>query len=382
LTNLKRKTGFPLFEYAEGIAKLFDFKGEFVINLSLNDGTPIEINNKSKYANISSEFEWEIQDVIKTNTNDYPEKDKIEGKIITTEKPLKANQRGITLFANGRLINSPEFFGPSESSHFYSYATGWLNVDFIDNWDEDVISTNRQSIDWENEKTSELKLYLASCVSIVEKQWRENRKTKKQENISTIVNINVGSWLDKLPENVQGQVGTIIDLLSNSPEISDETQQESIQLLHYLIPEYPNLHWRHIHPEIQNVSRKYYETKDYYTAFIEALKRYISEVRSKSSSTNSSDRSMMGEVFSGRKLLVTKNYKKSTGLSFAIDTIKNIEEGQHYLSEGIVVGGRNPLQHEEHIELSKTGLFSEKDCLDFLSLLSHLFKRLDDAETV
>ena len=50
-------------------------------------------------------------------------------------------------------------------------------------------------------------------------------------------------------------------------------------------------------------------------------------------------------------------------------------------SEGIVVGGRHPLQHQEHIELSATGLFSEKDCLDFLSLLSHLFKRLEDSET-
>ncbi|WP_232816100.1 hypothetical protein [Chryseobacterium capnotolerans] len=92
---------------------------------------------------------------------------------------MKANLRGITLFANGRMVNIPEFFGPSESSHFYSYATGWLNIDFIDNWEEDVISTNRQSIDWENSKTSELRNYLASCLSIIERKWRESRKEKK-----------------------------------------------------------------------------------------------------------------------------------------------------------------------------------------------------------
>ena len=46
---------------------------------------------------------------------------------------------------------------------------------------------------------------------------------------------------------------------------------------------------------------------------------------------------------------------------------------------GIVQGGRNVLSHEECKELQESGLFTEKDCLDMLSLLSHLFKRLDDA---
>lgn len=39
------------------------------------------------------------------------------------------------------------------------------------------------------------------------------------------------------------------------------------------------------------------------------------------------------------------------------------------LSEGIAVGGSNPLQHGEHLQLSSIVMFSEKDGLDFLSLL-------------
>ena len=380
LTNLKRKTGFPLEEYAESIAKLFNFQDKFIVYLSLNDSKPIKIDNKLKYENITPEFEWDIQEIIKVNEKDYSDKAQIQGIIITTEKPLKAALRGVTLFANGRMVNTPEFFGPSESSHFYSYATGWLNVDFIDNWEEDVISTNRQSIDWENAKTSELRKYIASCLSIIERQWREFRKEKKKKKISEKVNLNVKDWLEKLPQNVQGQVETIVNLLDDTPEISEDTQQVVTRLLHDIAPEYANLHWRNLENEIKAVSEKYYQSADYYTAFIEALKRYASEVRKKSGSTNGSDRSMMGEVFSGRKLSVTKKYKKTDGTDFTKDTITNIEEGQHYLSEGIVTGGRNPLQHEEHLELSKTGLFSEKDCLDFLSLLSHLFKRLNDSE--
>ncbi len=382
LTNLKRKTGFPLEEYAESIARMFNFRDAFVVNLSLNDSDPsIKVDSKLKYENITPEFEWNIQSIVETNENDYSDKRNIQGKIITTEKPLKANSTGITLFANGRLINNPEYFGLSESSNFFSYATGWLDIDFIDNWEEDVISTNRQSVDWENSKTSELRKYLASCISIVERQWREFRREKKRKNVSEKAKIDVKDWLGKLPEGVQGQVETIVNLLDDTPELSSETQQKSIQIIHELIPEYANYHWRHIHDEIRDVSKTYYANQDYYTAFIEALKRYSKEVRAKSGSTNSNDRNLMAEVFSKRKLSVTKRYKRTDGSEFYSDTIKNIEEGQHYLSEGIVIGGRNPLQHEEHLELSKTGLFSEKDCLDFLSLLSHLFKRLEDSET-
>lgn len=380
LTNLKRKSGFPIEEYTESLAKLFNFQDEFVIYLSLNDQTPIIIDSKLKYENIQPEFEWDFQEIVKVNSKPYSENSNINGIIITTEKPLKANQRGITLFANGRMVNLPEFFGPSESSHFFSYATGWLDIDFIDNWEDDVISTNRQSIDWENTTTVELREYLASCLAIVEKQWRERRKDKKQTTVSTAVNLNVGDWLSKLPDNVQNQVQTIVNLLDETPELSEATQQQAINLLHQIAPEFANLHWRNLEEEIKLVSEKYYQSGDYYTAFTEALKRYVNEVRFKSGSTNSSDRSLMGEVFSGRKLSVTKNFQRPNGTNFTTDTIRNIEEGQHYLSEGIVAGGRNPLQHEEHKDLSSSGLFSEKDCLDFLSLLSHLFKRLKDSE--
>jgi uncharacterized protein (TIGR02391 family) len=380
LTNLKRKTGFPVEDYAESIAKLFNFQDKFIVYLSLNDAKPIKIDSKLKYENITPEFEWDIQKIIGVNKEDYADKKEIQGTVFTNEKPLKSNATGITLFANGRMVNIPEFFGLSGSSNFYSYATGWLNIDFIDNWDEDVISTNRQSIDWENARTSELRKYLASCILIIERQWRESRKVKKQENITKKANIDVKDWTNKLPENAQGQVETIVNILDDTPELSEDTQQKVIKLLHEIAPEYANLHWRNLDNEIKIASERYYQNADYYTAFLEALKRYSQEVRARSGSSNGSERSMMGEVFSNRKLSVTKKYKKTDGTNFLPDSIENIEAGQQYLSEGIVMGGRNPLSHEEHVELSKTGLFSEKDCLDYLSLLSHLSRRLNDAE--
>jgi HSP90 family molecular chaperone len=56
LSNLKRKTGFPIQDYSESIARLFNFNDDFVVYLSLNDGEPIKIDKKLKYQNIEQEF--------------------------------------------------------------------------------------------------------------------------------------------------------------------------------------------------------------------------------------------------------------------------------------------------------------------------------------
>lgn len=383
LKELKHQSDFSASEYSISLARLFNFKDggdpPFNLFISLNDETPIKIDNKLKYDNIKIEFEWNEADILKIASSNYTEKNEIKGKVITTEKPLKPGLRGLTLFANGRMVNHPEFFGQSESSHFFSYVTGWLNVDFIDNWVEDVISTNRQSIDWENPRTQELKTFLTTILSAIERDWRTKRKDKRTAEIQATTSININNWKETLPPAIKTAIESLLSNVEKS-ELTKEEQSATVKTLHGLIPEYPNLHWRNIHPEIQKVSEKYYQSEDYYSAFIEGLKRYIAEVRRKSGSTIPNDRNLMQAVFSGRLLKVTKKFKRSDGTEFMPDTISNIETGQQYLSEGVVAGGRNPLQHEEHQELSETGLFSEKDCLDYLSILSHLFKRLDDSE--
>ena len=382
LTKLKRKTAFDYDSLSKSLAKLFNFSDQFTVLLSRNDAEVIQIDNKLKYEGLEPEFSWKFPDcVYDLLESKYEFKGEIYGEIITTEKPLKPGMRGITLFANGRMVNKSEFFGSSESSHFFSYTTGWLDVDFVDNWKEDVISTNRQSLDWENSRTNDLKLFLSAMLAVIHQDWRKKRKEKRRYGIQQKTKININNWFDTLPDDIKDKVELIVDKVDDS-ELTQNEQSRTLSTLHELVPEYPNLHWRHIHSEIQRVSETYYKNRDYYTAFLEALKRYITEVRKKSDSANQSDRSMMGEVFSNRKLSVTKKYKKTDGTLFSNDTIENIEAGQHYLSEGTVIGGRNPLSHEEHRELSMSGLFSEKDCLDFLSLLSHLFKRLENSEKV
>jgi uncharacterized protein (TIGR02391 family) len=343
--------------------------------INRNDDFQIKIDEKLKFENIETDFEWEYSSLISGFDINYENKEKIKGIIIAAPKPLKPGLRGITLFANGRLVNAPEFYGISESSHGFSYFTGWLEVDFVDDWDDDVISTHRQSLNWDIPKTIELREYLKKFMSYLERVWREKRKEKKKKEISKKTKINISEWLSLLPKEVRAIVEPLIDTIDEKAELPEEEMVDTIRKLHDLVPEYPNYHWRHLHKSIHEVSEEDYKRADYFNAAKEASIKYINSVKTKSEikiGEFKSDCDLMMKVFGkdNGRLLITTN---------GTITEKDMEEGQKYLSAGIVEGFRNPASHENKKVLNPS-VFSDKDCLDILSTISFLFGKLDVAK--
>ena len=380
MTGLKRKTSFDFAGLADSLSRIFLFDDTFNLLIESPSGDRISIDNKRKYSLLNKEFDWTLESPLLVPTeSEYA--GKIRGQLLTSEKPITPSSglRGITLFSRGKLVNAPEFFSSSTSSHFYQYLTGWISVDFIDLLEDDVISTNRQSIDWEHTEMAKLRNFLSGIVSQINVDWRKRRKEKKDQDLKEKTGIDTSAWIGTLSDDVKANTIQIIEALGGEDALEKFTPV--IKALHELVPEYPLLHWRHLHPVIQDKSRQYYINRDYYTAFIEAAKSYSNSVKQKSGSTAAPDYNLMAAVYKEATgdLNVIGNYKKQDGSAFSDDTKKNIQTGQQHLSQGIIAGGRNPLSHEEVNELKKSDLFSEKDCLDLLSLLSHLFKRLDNS---
>ena len=380
LDDLKRKSDFDKDGLAISLSKLFNFFDDtFKVYISYNEEDEVLVDNKLKYQNLQPQISWDIPN--KDVKNEYLESHNVIGRILATEKPLKPGLRGITLFAHGRLVNAPEFFGVGESSHGYSYLTGWLNVDFIDELEEDVISTDRQSLSWDLPVTSELQVNLKQLLSAIERDWRNKRKIERQKRISSKVQIDIKDWYGKLPSDVKSGVENIVNNVVENSELADDKQTEVVGMLHALIPEYANYHWRHMHSTVKDASYEDYKNADFYRAVEEAIKRYETMIQ-KVSGLKTDGQTLMGAVFgkNNAKLSVTSKYKRIDGSDFSDSTKENIEDGQKFMSMGLMAGVRNPLAHEEKKELKTTNLFSEKDCLDILSLISHLFRRLDDAE--
>jgi uncharacterized protein (TIGR02391 family) len=382
LKNIQRETDFTPNTLADNLSKIFIVDTNFKISIQHNSESPVTVENERKYTGLDKEVEWKVPEDI-TIESDYEKKNLITGHLIATKRPIppKTNMKGITLFSRKKLVNQPSYFSDSTSSHGFSYLTGYLEIDFIDDMEEDVISTNRQSLNWNNSEMKKLNDYLSKLMNWLERDWRKKRAEVRERKITEITGINISDWYGNLPLEIKEKVKPLVDALVKDSESSDELTP-AVRNLYSIAPKYIYWHYRHLHPEIQDSSKEKYENKDYYDAFLESAKHYINSTRLKSCSINREDRSMMGEVFgcNDGKLSVAKRYIRPNGTNFNTTTKENIEEGQKFLSMGVVAGGKNVVGHEEMIALRDSNLFTEMDCLDMLSLLSHLTKRLDDAE--
>ncbi len=121
---------------------------------------------------------------------------------------------------------------------------------------------------------------------------------------------------------------------------------------------------RNIHPEIASVARKLFDSGHYPEATFEACK-FLEERVGKLSNSNKIGHELMGKVFSVQKPI----------LSLSNLSGKNRESEQRgfmNLFIGIMAGIKNPRSH-------KVGINEKIDqCLDHLSLVSMLMRKLDD----
>lgn len=366
LSKLKRQSAFDIEGLADSLSKIFIADSTFKITINKGHERAI-VNEERRYKNFNKEFEWSIDDYIDDNS---PYKD-LGGKLFTAETPIRPNSglRGISIFSRGKLVNAPEFFASSTSSHFYQYLTGWIEADFIDKLEEDVISTNRQSIDWDNEEMAEFRDSLSNIISKVSTDWREKRKNRKEQDIKIITGIDTEKWLSTMPADVKTQTSKILETLSNEESLTKYTP--IVEALHALIPEYPELHWRHLSTNLRERVRSYYENKQYGEAADQGVKIYCETIRKISGLPNDGV-DLIGKAF-GTKTPVIPIADTSTESGY------NMQQGQEALSRGLIMGFRNPLNHAP-IDTLIPNTFTEIDCLDILSITSYLVSRIDDSK--
>ncbi len=383
LSNIQRISDFDAESLADNLSRIFIIDSGFDIYVKRNDEDDILLTNERRYSTLNADIEWDVPADISVDS-DYDKAANVTGHLITAKTPISpsTNMRGITLYSRKKLVNLPEYFSDSTSSHFFSYLTGWLEVDFIDDMDEDVIETNRQSLNWEHPEIAKLRAYLQQLVRWLERDWRTKRAARQEQKITESTGINIAEWRGTLSDEVRSQLDPLIGALRKDSELP-EREADSIkgfENLYKLIPPYPFYQWRHLNPTLQTTTFEYYKAGNYYHAVLEGAKKYIGEVKLKSGS-QLTDLNLLQNVFAATppKLAIVARYSKSNGEPFEQRTLDNISNGYKLLAEAMWRAFRNPISHEEVDELRTSGLYTEQDCLDALSILSYLFNRLDNS---
>lgn len=376
LSNLKRKSLFDIEAVADSLSRIFIVDAGFQITLKDSKGKVATVSNDRRYSNVEEQFKW-MQDDLIDKGSEYD--GKIELTFITAKTPIPPSSglRGIAIFSRGKLVNLPEYFSESASSHFYQYLTGWIKADFIDLLDEDVISTNRQSINWDNPEMADFRKYLSELISRVGQDWRKKRAEKKDKDLKNETGIDVNKWFGTLPEGVRDSVEVIVKKMGGSEDVA-ETFAPVVKELYALIPEYPLLHWRHLHEGLKDGVAEYYKNKQYGHAADQGAKLYGQKIRE-----------LSGQDIDGVRLADMFSVKADSGKITKYPTIQisdldteskiNMQEGQQFLTRGLISGFRNPINHAPMAKIVPE-VISELDCLNILSLVSYLTTRLDDAK--
>ena len=199
----------------------------------------------------------------------------IAGHLLTTEKPISPSteMRGITLFSRNKLVNLPGYFSDTISSHFYDYLTGWLAVDFIDDLDEDVISTDRQKLNWEHPEMKELKMCLQSMLRWLERDWRGKRKKKREEELNKKAQEKIGmtidEWQKHVPDEVKKHLTPVLENILDDSELQKDEMTGVVEHLQKILPKDMYYHYRRLHPTLSKAVFESYEKEDYYTAVFE-----------------------------------------------------------------------------------------------------------------
>jgi uncharacterized protein (TIGR02391 family) len=379
LSGIYRKTDFDIDSLIRSLSNYFIFDEDFKVFIRKNGGDYKEIDNEVRYEHPDRKpkYTWEFPETaLQDGINQFSFSGSVKGKIILFDKPVRSNLRGVTLFSRKKLVNLPEFFPVQGSSYFYQYLTGWLEVDFIDDFEPDVIATNRSSLAWNDENLEELKEFLDEIIKVIHAEWRKLEKEDRDKKISEKFNVDTDQWREsnRNNETIRKNIDKLLPIIGDPEEIPEDDILKMFEIVHSLAPEHADfVLWSGLHKKIRSndvIKEKFFEGK-YLEAAREAAQIYNEEVQTVSQLTDDGSR-LMENAFGTQPNAPISLTNKSN------ESEENLENGQKLLSKGIVIGFKNPaVSHTSITRGLANGVFTDRNCLDILNTISYLFDRLE-----
>ncbi len=181
LETLKHVTALEVNALREALARRFSRTTRGEMRITVND-VPIQ------------EPELEITDRFPEEQGAFYEEDvhtadggkgQIRYQYGFARTPIRSRElRGFTIYVHGKTAQAPPFFFDVEATatgqHGTKYVTGTIDADFLDDGAVDLISTDRQVIDWEADEVQPFREWGDQLSRRVLREWRD-RKEKRIE---------------------------------------------------------------------------------------------------------------------------------------------------------------------------------------------------------
>ena len=380
LTHIKRKTGIGIKDVSISLSRRFNFVGDFrvVVKDSRDESQEYVLNNELKFQGIGKNNKIEAEFPIYISQEELKEagvdfEGEIQGVIKTARFPLpKKEMQGVSLVARNKIVNEPTAFG-SVSSNFFRYITGELYVDFIDDGPEDLIATNRRSLDWDNPRLESLEKLLRDVVNSQEKAWRKVRTNNATERVQQqIGEEEVKEYKDTLPDDKK-------EVFNDFLEIETDDPKKSFQILKKILAPYPKYHFRYLHPDLQRDEGIFqdYKNKEYVSVITKAWEIFEKKLQKKCS-TKEFGSALVNQVLKINKIEHSSKILQDNPYQSTHNSVRNhfIDLAKSSASASNISRHTTSTTIQEDIQL-KNEIFNEQDCLDIISGISFLLYNLD-----
>lgn len=129
--------------------------------------------------------------------------------------------RGFTIYVRGKTAQAPPFFfgveGTASGQHATRYLTGVIEADFLDDGTDDasdLISTDRQEIDWENKRVTIFNTWGGNLTRRAFREWVKSRGDAVEEEL--LQDESLSNRIEQLDTPSQRQVSKFIQSLSQA----------------------------------------------------------------------------------------------------------------------------------------------------------------------
>ena len=232
LHALKRKSEIDVDIIRKNVSRHFDIINKnFVVNVN---NKPITANDK--ISDSDKEYVWCIKNIPGKKNSKFNLSGRIDsnhknwvvtGEIFTTKNPLLESDRGIVLLSRGKLVHSGTTFNIKSGEKFsYSYMGGELDVGFLDQQNKDLISTDRQSIIWDEPESIALQQWGQKIMRNISTTWSNKRRDKRLSVLKT--DAHTKKWLAGLEPFQIKMANKIMDVIAKQESNNNPDELKNI----------------------------------------------------------------------------------------------------------------------------------------------------------
>ena len=151
--------------------------------------------------------------------------DEVEWHIKFTKNPIETEElRGVSVFCGIKVAQTPFFFnlsGGLPGQHGQQYMSGQVRADFLDQLDADIITTERQRLNWEHAQARPLAEWGQDRIKSLLRIWKTRRAEEKIRRIDEKLTP-FSPRLERLSSTEKKTVSAALKKMATIEALSDE----------------------------------------------------------------------------------------------------------------------------------------------------------------